>query len=74
MDLSLVFFAILVGITMILAVIILISHVMELRDRPGCFIVGVLGIVALLIFLIWLIFFPHDSNPNPLNGGTPVLP
>ena len=55
MDLARVAFAILVGIVMILAVIRLVSHVMEHRDRPGLFIFGVLGIVAVLIFIIWLI-------------------
>ena len=75
MDLGLVFLVILTGIVMILGVILLVGHAMELRDRPGCFIVAVLGIVALVIFFIWLITAPHGpSCGNMFNGWTCVSP
>lgn len=75
MDFSLVVFVIIAGISMILGIILLISHAMEFRDRPGCFIFSVLGIVAVVVFLIWLIATGGGApNPNPLIGGTPVFP
>lgn len=55
MDVTRVAFVILVGICMIFVVIRLINRVMERRDRPGQFILYVLMIVALIIFMIWLI-------------------
>jgi hypothetical protein len=40
---------------MIFVVIRLINCVMERRDRPGQFIFYVLMVIALIIFMIWLI-------------------
>lgn len=75
MDLSLVVFVIIAGISIILGIILLISHAMEFRDRPGCFILFGLGIVAVVVFLIWLIATPHEPGcGNVFNGWTCVSP
>jgi hypothetical protein len=66
MNLGLVAFIIIAGIAIILFFIVYTSHVMELRDRPGCFILGVLSIIALLIFLIWLFTGNGGSAPPSL--------
>lgn len=64
---------ILTGLVMILGIILLIRHTMEFRDRPGLFIFGVLGVVAVLVFFIWLIATGGGGpNPSPLQGGTPA--
>ena len=66
MDFSLVVFVLIAGISMILGIILLISHTMEFRDRPGCFIFFVLGIVAVVVFFIWLIATGGGGpTPNP---------
>lgn len=55
MDPGRVAFIILAGISMIFVLIRLINRVMERRDRPGQFIFSALCVVALIIFMIWLI-------------------
>jgi hypothetical protein len=73
MDISQVAFAILAIISMILGAIVLVSHVMELRDRPGLFIFGVLCIVAALVFFILVLVTPQGpSCGNAYNGWTCV--
>jgi uncharacterized membrane protein HdeD (DUF308 family) len=75
MDIGLVVLVILTGIIMILGVILMISHAMQLRDRPGVFIFSVLGIIALIVFFIWLLAAPHGpSCGNVFNDWTCVSP
>lgn len=75
MDFSLVVFIILAVISLILGIIILVSHVMELRDRPGLFIFGVLCLVAAVVFFILVFVIPQGpSCGNYSNGWTCVSP
>ena len=75
MDLSKVFFIVLAVISLILGVITLVSHVMELRDRPGLFIFGVLCIVAAVVFFILVLVTPQGpSCGSVFNGWTCVYP
>jgi len=68
-------FAILVGIVMIGAIILMISHAMQLRDRPGLFIFGVLCIAAAVVFFILVLVTPQGpSCGNVFNGWTCVSP
>lgn len=74
MDLSLVVFIILAVISMILGVIILVSHVMELRDRPGLFIFGVLCIAAAVVFFILVLVTPKGQAAVTFSTAGPVCP